>query len=127
MPQKPLARLGIERDRSYFDIRSIYYYGFSEADSQGQIPVVHPVMDYTYTLGRPVLGGELGYNINFTSLTRNQASFDPITQTASLNSLCLPTSADPTARSPSNCLLRGIPGTYSRLSAEVHTTAVDLT
>ena len=107
-------------DRSYFDVRSIYYYGFSEADSQRQIPVIHPVLDYTYTFGRPVLGGELGYNINFTSLSRNQASFDPITQAASLNSLCLPTTADPAARTPTNCLLRGIPGTYSRFSAEAH-------
>ena len=107
-------------DRSFFDVRSIYYYGFSEADSQRQLPVVHPVMDYTYTYGRPVLGGELGYNVNFTSLSRNQASFDPITQTASLNSLCLPNTADPAARVPANCLLRGIPGTYSRFSAETH-------
>ncbi len=105
-------------NRSYFDARTIYYYGFSEADSQRQLPVVHPVLDYTYTFGHPVLGGELGYNINFTSLSRGQASFDPITQTASLNSLCLPTSADPFARIPANCLLRGTPGTYSRLSAE---------
>jgi LPS-assembly protein len=105
-------------NRSFFDARTIYYYGFSEADSQGQIPVIHPVVDYNYTFGRPVLGGELGYNINFTSLSRNQASFDPITQTASLNSLCQPTSADPNARMPASCLMRGIPGTYSRLSAE---------
>ena len=107
-------------DRSYFDIRSIYYYGFSEADSQRQLPVIHPVVDYSYTFGRPVMGGELGYSINFTSLTRDQASFDPITSTASVNSLCQPTSADPAARSPANCLLRGIPGTYSRFSAETH-------
>jgi LPS-assembly protein len=105
-------------DRSYFDVRSIYYYGFSEADSQSQIPVIHPVLDYSYVFGRPVLGGELGYKVNFTSLTRGRASFDPITQTASLNSLCLPTSADPAARIPLNCLLRGAPGTYSRFSAE---------
>ena len=107
-------------ERSYFDVRSIYYYGFSEADSQRQLPVIHPVLDYTYTFGRPVLGGELGYKVNFTSLTRNQASFDPITQTASLNGLCQPTSADPAARIPANCLLRGTPGTYSRASAEAH-------
>ena len=33
--------------------------------------------------------------------------------------LCGPTTADPTAKIPSNCLLRGIPGTYTRVSAEV--------
>src|SRR5439155_1962088 len=30
-------------DRSYFDARTIYYYGFSEADTQKQIPIIHPV------------------------------------------------------------------------------------
>ena len=105
-------------DRSYFDVRSIYYYGFSEADVQRQIPVIHPVMDYRYVFNRPVFGGELSYNVNFTSLSRDQASFDPISSSASLNGFCLPTSADPTVKVPANCLLRGIPGTYSRLSAE---------
>jgi len=107
-------------DRSFFDARAIYYYGFSESDNQRQIPVIHPVVDYSYVFEHPVLGGELGYNVNFTSLSREQASFDPITQSASLNGLCLPTSADPAARMPANCLLRGVPGTYSRLSAETH-------
>jgi LPS-assembly protein len=107
-------------DRSYFDLRSIYYYGFSEADAQGQIPVIHPVMDYSYIFNRPIFGGELGYNVNFTSLSRQQASFDPISQTAFTNSLCLPTSADPAARIPANCVLRGFPGTYSRFSAETY-------
>jgi LPS-assembly protein len=107
-------------DRSFFDVRSIYYYGFSEADTQRQLPIIHPVMDYSYVFNRPIFGGELGYNVNFTSLTRDQASFDPITSSASLNGLCLPTSADPAARLPANCLMRGFAGTYSRMSADVH-------
>ena len=106
-------------NRSYFDVRSIYYLGFSEADVQNQIPVIHPVMDYTYTFDHPVLGGELGYNVNFTSLTRNQANFDAITQTALNGGTCAQT-ADPAIKNSANCLLRGIPGTYSRFSAETH-------
>lgn len=105
-------------DRSYFDARSMYFYGFSESDNQKQIPVVHPVIDYSYTLGRPVLGGELGYKINTTSLTRNSANFDPISQRAYSNNLCAPTTADPAVKIPANCVLRGFPGTYSRFSAE---------
>jgi LPS-assembly protein len=35
-----------------------------------------------------------------------------------LNGLCALTSADPAAKIPGNCLLRGIPGTYNRVSAE---------
>jgi len=104
-------------NRSYFDARSIYYLGFSEADAQGQIPVVHPVIDYTYTFDRPVIGGELSYKINFTSLTRNQADFDATNVTAYNSGACAPT-ADPAVKTPANCLLRGLPGTFSRLSAE---------
>lgn len=106
-------------NRSYFDARSIYYLGFSEADSQSQIPIIHPVIDYTYTLDQPVLGGEVGTKFNFTSLTRNQANFDAITQTALTNGTCTQT-ADPAIKTASNCLLRGIPGTYNRFSAETH-------
>jgi LPS-assembly protein len=106
-------------NRSYFDARSIYYYGFSEYDVQGEIPVIHPVIDYTYTFDNPILGGELGFSANFTSLTRKSANFDPITQTALDNGTCTQT-ADPAIKNSSNCLLRGVPGTFTRLSAETH-------
>jgi LPS-assembly protein len=105
-------------NRSYFDARTIYYLGFSDADAQGQIPIIHPVIDYNYVFDRPILGGELGYRINFTSLTRNDADFDPITQSALLNGTCTQT-ADPAIKNTASCLLRGVPGTYSRFSAEM--------
>jgi LPS-assembly protein len=104
-------------NRSYFDARTIYYLGFSEADAQSQIPVIHPVIDYNYTFDHPILGGELGYRLNFTSLTRSEANFDPITVNALNNGTCTQT-ADPAIKTTANCLLRGIPGTYSRFSAE---------
>ena len=104
-------------NRSYFEARSIYYFGFSEADSQNQIPVIHPVIDYNYTFDRPILGGELGYRLNFTSLTRQDANFDAITQSALNNGTCTQT-ADPAIKTTANCLLRGVPGTYTRFSAE---------
>jgi LPS-assembly protein len=102
--------------RSYFDARSIYYLGFSAQDQQTHIPTIHPVIDYDYTFDRPILGGEVNYKINFTSLSRNQADFDAITQTALDNRSCLNT-AD-TATNRSNCVMRGIPGSYNRISAE---------
>ena len=105
-------------NRSYFDARTIYYFGFSDADAQGQIPVIHPVIDYNYVFDRPILGGELGYRVNFTSLTRQDADFDPITQSALLNGTCTQT-ANPAIKNTSSCLLRGVPGTYSRFSAEM--------
>jgi LPS-assembly protein len=104
-------------NRSYFDARTIYYYGFSQADTQSQIPVIHPVLDYNYVFDRPILGGELGYKINFTSLTRNDADFDPITQSALNDGTCTQT-ANPAIKTTASCLLRGVPGTYSRFSAE---------
>jgi LPS-assembly protein len=104
-------------NRSYFDARTIYYLGFSDSDAQGQIPVIHPVIDYNYIFDRPILGGEVGYRINFTSLTRQDANFDAITQSALDNNTCTQT-ANPAIKNTANCLLRGVPGTYSRFSAE---------
>lgn len=103
--------------RSYFDIRSIHYLGLSTFDRQAEIPVIHPVMDYSYVVGSPIFGGELSYKVNLTSLSRDSASFDPISATALNNSLCGP-SADPAQKIPANCLLRGAAGTYSRVSAQ---------
>lgn len=104
-------------NRSFFDVRTIYYLSFS--GNQTQVPVIHPVLDYSNVLNYNLLGGEFSYKTNFTSLTRDQASFDSINTNASNNGLCLPTSADPLARTPTNCLLRGMPGTYTRATAEV--------
>ena len=94
-------------DRSYFDLRGIYYYGFSEADSQTQIPVIHPVIDYSYVYGQPILGGELSYQTNFTSLSRINADFNPISQP---HSPTTPASSEtPIRRRSAPALLRGVP------------------
>ena len=106
-------------NRSYFDARSMYFMGFSEQDNQGQIPIIHPVIDYTYTVDHPVFGGELGFDTNLTSLSRADANFDPITQNALNNGTCAQT-ADPAVINKASCLLRGFPGDYNRFSAEVH-------
>jgi LPS-assembly protein len=107
-------------DRSYFDARTFYFYGFSAADNQAQIPVIHPVINYDYTVGRPVLGGELSFRSNLTSLSRGSANFDPISVAAISSGLCGLTSADPASKNISNCLLRGVPGTYTRASGEAN-------
>ncbi len=102
--------------RSYFDARTIYYLSYS--GNQAQVPVIHPVVDYSNVINHQVLGGEFSYKTNFTSLTRETAAFDPITTLANTNGLCLTASADPMARLPAQCLLRGMPGTYTRASVE---------
>jgi LPS-assembly protein len=103
-------------NRSFFDVRTIYYLSYS--GNQAQVPVIHPVLDYSNVLNNPIFGGEFSYKTNFTSLTRETAAFDPITTLANTASLCMTASADPLARLPSQCLLRGMPGTYTRLTAE---------
>jgi LPS-assembly protein len=103
-------------NRSYFDARTIYYLSFS--GFQNLVPVIHPVVDYSNVINSPILGGEFSYKTNFTSLTRDTAAFDPITTLANTNGLCTTASADPLARMPTQCLLRGMPGTYTRFTAE---------
>jgi LPS-assembly protein len=104
-------------DRSFFDIRSIYYYGLSEFDVQNQIPIIHPVLDYSSVLPQQLLGGETSYKFNLTSLTRQSADFDAITQTAAEDNLC--TSGVAANITRADCVLRGIPGNYTRVSGEV--------
>ena len=103
-------------NRSFFDARTIYYLSYS--GFQDKVPVIHPVVDYSNVINHPIFGGEVSYKTNFTSLSRETAAFDPITTLANTASLCTTTSADPLARVPSQCLMRGMPGTYTRLTAE---------
>ena len=44
--------------------------------------------------------------------------FEPITQSAVNNDYVLSQTADPAVKTMANCVLRGVPGTYSRFSAE---------
>jgi LPS-assembly protein len=82
------------------------------------LPVVHPVIDHEYTFKNPILGGEVSLRSNFTSLSRSTADFQPITADASLNNLCGPMVANPAVKNSNNCVLRGVPGTYTRFSSE---------
>jgi len=105
-------------NRSFFDLRTIYYLSFS--GNQSQVPVIHPVWDYNNVINHNILGGELSYKFNFTSLTRDQAAFTSLNTNATNNGLCSLTSADSAARTPLNCLLNGIPGTYTRFTGEAN-------
>jgi LPS-assembly protein len=105
-------------NRSFFDARTMYYLSFS--GNQSQVPIIYPVIDYANVLNYPIFGGEVSYKTNFVNLSRDQAVFDPITTIANTNGLCASAVviADPAARTPAQCLLRGFPGTYTRLTAE---------
>ncbi len=106
-------------ERSYFDARTMYFYGLSASDVQGQLPVVHGVLDYKNKFAQPILGGELSYKANITSLSRDNADFDAITQTALNTAQCDSLTANPAVKSRTDCILRGMPGNYSRGSAEM--------
>src|SRR5207253_8038027 len=86
-------------ERSYFDARGMYFYGLSASDVQSQLPVVLPVVDYRNRLAQPLLGGELTYRANITSLTRDSADFDPSTQNALHTAQCAQMTADPARNS----------------------------
>ena len=119
-PDYALSQLYIagRGDRSYFDARAMYFYGFSVLDDQSQLPIVRPVIDHDYVFKSPVFGGEVELRNNLTSLSRQTASFDPISAQALAYNLCGPTTADPAIKNSSNCLLRGVPGDYTRWSTE---------
>jgi LPS-assembly protein len=104
-------------DRSYFDARTLYFYGLSGSDVQGQLPIVHPVIDHDYVFKSPIFGGELSFHNNLISLSRETANFDAISQAALNGNLCAQT-ADPAVINRNNCLLRGVPGNYTRASTE---------
>jgi LPS-assembly protein len=106
-------------NRSYFDARTIYYLSLS--GNQAQVPVIWPVVDYSNVINHAVLGGEVSYKTNFVNLTRENAVFDAITPGALATGACLLNSADPALSiTRQNCLLRGMPGTYTRFSGEAN-------
>ena len=119
-PDAALSQLYISGrgDRSYFDARTLYFYGFSLADDQKQIPIVHPVIDQQNVFKDPFFGGELGLRSNLTSINRDTANFDPINTAAIFGNFCGPMTADPAVKNNNNCLLRGVPGYYTRASSD---------
>ena len=106
-------------ERSFFDMRAMYFYGFTSADDQRSSPIVHPVINHSYTFGQPIWGGEVSIRSNLTSISREGPNFDAISALAATGQLCTITSADPAARAPASCVLRGVPGYFTRASTEV--------
>lgn len=90
------------RDRNYFDLRGMYFDVQSPRLTDiedAQQPFVHPSLDYNYTAGDPVFGGELTADVNLASLTRTRADFKNFPGTG-------------------RDRIRGIDGTTSRLTGE---------
>jgi LPS-assembly protein len=101
-------------DRSFLDLRGYYFQGLSSSDWQKQQPVVHPVLDYNKRLDGPAgIGGEIGIDVNVTSLTREAAQFQQVprrvTSLFGLYETCK-------VFQPHVCLVRGIGGSDTRAS-----------
>ncbi|MFS8035567.1 LPS-assembly protein LptD [Xanthobacter sp. AM11] len=115
------AYLTGQGDRSYFDVRALYFLGLAVTDDQDRQPVVG-TLNYNKVFDKPLWGGEAGMKVNLTSLTRQEADFIGTNALdASVGAVGIPTGActiaNPNAK---ECLLRGAPGDYTRLSAELY-------
>ncbi len=108
-------------DRSYFDVRGLYFLGMSVTDDQNRIPIVG-TLNYSKVFDKPLWGGESGVKVNLTSLTRDQADFIGMSDLwSSPGATGIPTGSCTLANpNPEQCLLRGAPGDYTRLSAELY-------
>ena len=58
-------------DRNYFGMNFYHFGGLLLTDTALTSSYVHPVIDYNYIWGAPVLGGELSFNAHARSLTRS--------------------------------------------------------
>lgn len=61
---------GLE-DRNYFSASAYHFRGLRESDDSDTTPYVVPSIRHSFTLDRPVLGGELGIDTNIYSLHRD--------------------------------------------------------
>ncbi len=61
-------------DRNYMSVNLYHFGGLLLTDTQQSESQVHPVFDYNYVFDEPLLGGELTWNTNVVSLTRDDES-----------------------------------------------------
>ncbi|MGA7386244.1 MAG: LPS-assembly protein LptD [Methylocella sp.] len=112
-------------DRGYFDLRGYSFEGLSSHDFQPQQPLAHPVWDYNKTFDiDPAktfgIGGQAELDFNLTSLSASSASFQAVgprvlDNAFGLYDIC--TTYVP-GKATGDCLLRGVGGDYTRVTAE---------
>ncbi|WP_375464014.1 LPS-assembly protein LptD [uncultured Methylobacterium sp.] len=113
-------------DRSWFEARGYYFKGLSSFDWQKEQPLVLPVIDYDKRINGPgALGGEVRFQANITSLTREATDFQGLPRTGtylfspSVNGVSFPLYETCTAFNRATCLVRGLAGTDTRASAQL--------
>lgn len=61
-------------DRNYMAVNLYHFGGLLLTDSQQSESQVHPVFDYNVVFNEPILGGELSWNTNALSMTRDDVN-----------------------------------------------------
>lgn len=61
------------RDRNYFSAQALHFRPLNDEEDNGTFPYVLPYMNHSYTLDRPVIGGEFGFDWSVYSLHRDDA------------------------------------------------------
>lgn len=61
-------------ERNHFSMQLYQFGGLLLEDSPASESRVHPVVDWNYIVGRPVLGGELSFNVNAQSISRTDGT-----------------------------------------------------
>ena len=70
-------------DRNYMGIKLYHFGGLTFEDTDAAESLVHPIIDHNYVMADPVLGGELRWNSNALSFSRDGKSpigFDDVHQ-----------------------------------------------
>ena len=116
---------------AWFDMRGYYFQPLTYTDWQKQQPVVAPVVDYNKRIHKPsMIGGELSFTVNLTSLTREAASYKALTpgnQSYLITSSGNTVTGQPAYSLFDGCvvyqkdkyLVTGLAGSISRATAEV--------
>jgi len=58
-------------ERNHFSITGYHFGGLLLSDTANSESKVHPVVDWNYVVGQPVLGGELSWNVNALAFSRD--------------------------------------------------------
>ncbi|MEM9028206.1 MAG: LPS-assembly protein LptD [Pseudomonadota bacterium] len=65
-----------QSERNYFSVLGYQFGGLQLNETSTSESRVHPVIDWNYIVGQPVLGGELSWNVNALSLSRSGEAID---------------------------------------------------
>lgn len=81
-------------ERNYFAVTGYHFGGLLLSDQDVSESQVHPVVDWNYVVNAPVVGGELSWNLNALSFTREQDFQDGGGAQRSVNSVLHRASVD---------------------------------